>query len=49
MEGTKEMGNKTQIALISTTINAVGPMTAHVRKAAPEYKVVNYLDGYMMD
>ncbi|MDD6281965.1 MAG: hypothetical protein PUA70_00880 [Oribacterium sp.] len=43
------MGNKTQIALISTTINAVGPMTAHVRKAAPEYKVVNYLDGYMMD
>lgn len=42
------MSEKKTIALVSSTINAVGPMTEYIKKTAPDYKVVNYLDGGMM-
>ena len=42
------MSEKKTIALVSSTINAVGPMTEYIRKTAPDVKVVNYLDGGMM-
>ena len=35
------MSEKETIALVSSTINAVGPMTEYIRKTAPEVKVVN--------
>ena len=38
-----------KIALVSITINAVGPMTDYIKKNAPEFKVTNYLDGFMME
>ncbi len=38
-----------KIALVSITINAVNPMTDYLKKNVPEFKVVNYLDGYLME
>ena len=37
------------IALVSITVNAVAPMTNYLHKHVPEYKVVNYLDGNLME
>ena len=42
------MGKKKKIALVSITINAVNPMTNFLKKNAPEYDVVNYLDGDLL-
>lgn len=43
------MEDKKTIALIHATINAVNPMNEYLRKYAPEYRIVNYLDGFLMD
>lgn len=43
------MGKKKMIALVNATFNAVNPMTDYMRKNASEYRIVNYLDGYLMD
>lgn len=42
------MAEKKTIALVSITINAVQPMTAYIQKNQPDFKVINYLDGYLM-
>lgn len=43
------MAEKKTIALVNATFNAVNPMTDYLRKHASEYRVVNYLDGFLMD
>lgn len=43
------MPEKKTIALVNATFNAVNPMTDYLRKHAPEYRIVNYLDGFLMD
>ena len=43
------MEEKKTIALVSATFNAVNPMTDYMRKHAPQYRIVNYLDGFLMD
>lgn len=43
------MAEKKMIALVSATFNAVNPMTDYLRRHAFEYRVVNYLDGFLMD
>lgn len=40
---------KKKIALVSITINAVGPMTDYIKKTYPDFTVTNYLDGYLME
>lgn len=40
---------KKTIALVSITLNAVEPMTDYLRRHAPAYQTVNYLDGYLME
>ena len=43
------MDGKIKLALVSITVNAVGPMTDYLNKNCPEFKVTNYLDGYLME
>lgn len=37
------------IAMVSVTLNAVNPMMSYFREKAPEIKVSNYLDDYLLD
>ena len=41
--------SKRRIALVNITQNAVEPMTKYIRENEPDYDVVNYLDGYLME
>lgn len=41
--------NKRKIALVHTTLNAVNPIMNFMNENAPEYRFINYLDGYLMD
>lgn len=43
------MGEKKKLALVSITVNAVGPMSDYVNKNCPDMKVTNYLDGFLME
>jgi len=43
------MAEKKKIALVSITINAVGPMTDYIAANHPELRVTNYLDGFLME
>ena len=42
-------GQKRTVALINTTLNAVGPMMNYLRKNEPLLKAVPYLDGYLLE
>ena len=42
------MEDKKTVALVSITVNAVQPMMQYIRKNETDFKVVNYLDGYLM-
>ncbi len=43
------MAEKKMIALVNATFNAVNPMMDYMRRHASEYRIVNYLDGFLMD
>ena len=43
------MEDKKTVALVSITVNAVQPMMQYIRKNETDFKVVNYLDGYLME
>lgn len=43
------MPEEKSIALVSTTMDAALPMTAYLREHAPEYRLIHYLDGGLMD